>query len=105
MHRDRPLCKEEPQSAAAQAQSVPRSWGQRSTANIAFLVHSPTGLWLTAFLASGTVTGTITALFAEIDWLNNPGLRVRLVGTRVRPGALYDTAIARCWAEDLEMFA
>ena len=51
------------------------------------------------------MTGTITALFAEIDWLNDPGLRVRLVGTRVRPGALYDTAITRCWAEDLEMFA
>ncbi len=73
--------------------SVRRTLG-RSTSNIAFLVHSATGLWLTILLSVVLVTGTITVLFAEIDWLIYPEMRVAPAETRVNPGLLYDNAVA-----------
>lgn len=71
-----------------------RTKRKRSASNVAFLVHSATGLWLTVMLAVVMVTGTITVLFAEIDWLIYPELRVTPAETRANPGALYDAAVA-----------
>ena len=45
-----------------------RTKRKRTASSIAFLVHSATGLWLTVLLAVVMVSGTITVLFAEIDW-------------------------------------
>ena len=66
---------------------------KRSASNVAFLVHSATGLWLTILLAVVMVTGTITVLFAEIDWLIYPEMRVSPGETRVNPGLLYDKVL------------
>ena len=74
--------------------TAPRAKRKRTASNIAFLVHSATGLWLTILLAVVMVTGTITVLFAEIDWLIYPELRVAPAETRANPGALYDAAVA-----------
>ena len=71
-----------------------RAGRKRSASNVAFLVHSATGLWLTIMLAVVMVTGTITVLFAEIDWLIYPELRVTPAETRANPGVLYDAAVA-----------
>ena len=49
-----------------------RAARKRTASNVAFLVHSATGLWLTLLLAVVMVTGTIMVLFAEIDWLIYP---------------------------------
>ena len=65
----------------------------RSVPGIAFLIHSATGLWLTVLLAVVMVTGTITVLFAEIDWLI-PEMRVASAESRVNPGLLYDKVLA-----------
>ena len=66
---------------------VAHNWHKRSASSIAFLVHSATGLWLTVLLAVVMITGTITVLFAEIDWLVYPEMRVTPGETRVSPGA------------------
>ena len=66
---------------------------KRSAANIAFLIHSATGLWLTIVLAVVMVSGTITVLYAEIDWLIYPEIRVTPAETRVNPGLLYDNLL------------
>ncbi len=73
---------------------VARAKRKRTASNIAFLVHSATGLWLTVFLAVVMVSGTITVLFAEIDWLIYPEMRVAPAESRVNPGALYDSVLA-----------
>lgn len=67
---------------------------KRSASSIAFLVHSATGLWLTVLLAVVMVSGTITVLFAEIDWLAYPEMRVAPAESRVNPGLLYDNVRA-----------
>ncbi|WP_422368570.1 PepSY-associated TM helix domain-containing protein [Pelagibius sp.] len=67
---------------------------KRTVYGIAFLVHSATGLWLTILLAVVMVSGTITVLFAEIDWLIYPEMRVAPAESRVNPGALYDSVLA-----------
>ena len=72
------------------AETAARPARRRSVSNIAFLVYSATGLWLTVLLSVVLVTGTITVLFAEIDWLIYPKMRVMPAETRVNPGALYD---------------
>ena len=79
---------------ARKAAAAPRNRRKRSTANIAFLVHSATGLWLTVLLAVVIFTGTITVLFAEIDWLIYPEMRVAPAESRVNPGVLYDNVRA-----------
>ena len=66
---------------------------KRSAANIAFLIHSATGLWLTILLAVVMISGTITVLFAEIDWLIYPEMRVAPAESRVNPGVLYDSVL------------
>ncbi len=63
---------------------------KRTASGIAFLVHSATGLWLTVLLAVVMVSGTITVLFAEIDWLIYPEVRVTAGDERINPGLLYD---------------
>ncbi|MEM9681978.1 MAG: PepSY-associated TM helix domain-containing protein [Pseudomonadota bacterium] len=67
---------------------------RRSSSNVAFLVHSATGLWLTILLSVVMVTGTITVLFAEIDWLIYSEMRVSPGEERVNPGVLYDSVRA-----------
>ena len=67
---------------------------KRTASGIAFLIHSATGLWLTVLLTLVMVTGTITVLFAEIDWLIYPEMRVSLAEDRVNPGLLYDSVRA-----------
>ena len=74
--------------------TVARRRRKRTASNIAFLVHSATGLWLTILLAVVMVSGTITVLFAEIDWLIYPELRVAPSETRVNSGSLYDAVVA-----------
>ena len=71
-----------------------RARPRRSAARIAFLVHSATGLWLTVLLAVVMVSGTITVLYAEIDWLVYPEVRVTAAESRVSPGLLYDNVLA-----------
>ena len=53
-----------------------RNRRKRTSSSIAFLVHSATGLWLTVLLPVVMVSGTIMVLFAEIDWLIYPEMRV-----------------------------
>ena len=65
----------------------------RSAGRIAFLVHSATGLWLTILLAVVMVSGTVTVLYAEIDWLVYPEIRVSPAEDRVNPGLLYDNLL------------
>ena len=74
--------------------TVARPKRKRSAANIAFLIHSATGLWLTILLAVVMISGTITVLFAEIDWLIYPEMRVAPAESRVNPGVLYDNVLA-----------
>ena len=71
-----------------------RTRPRRSGARIAFLIHSATGLWLTLLLVVVMVSGTITVLYAEIDWLVYPEVRVIPGGNRVSPGVLYDNLLA-----------
>ena len=80
--------------AARKAAAVPRNRRKRTASNIAFLVHSATGLWLTVLLAVVMVSGTITVLFAEIDWLIYPEMRVTPAESQVNPGLLYDSVFA-----------
>lgn len=64
---------------------------KRTASNIAFLVHSASGLWLTILLAVVMISGTITVLYAEIDWLIHSEMRVTPGEERVNPGQLYDS--------------
>ena len=63
---------------------------KRTASNVAFLVHSASGLWLTILLAVVMVSGTITVLYAEIDWLIHSEMRISPGEERVNPGLLYD---------------
>ena len=73
---------------------VARNRRKRSASSIAFLIHSATGLWLTILLAVVMISGTITVLFAEIDWLIYSEMRVAPAENRVNPGVLYDSVLA-----------
>ena len=77
---------------ATESSALPRK--RSRGAPLAFLVHSATGLWLTLLLAVVLITGTLTVLFAEIDWLLYPEMRVTPAESRVNPGALYDAVVA-----------
>lgn len=61
---------------------------------IAFLIHSATGLWLTLLMCVVLVTGTLTVVHNEIDWLIYPEIRVAPGEERVNPGLLFDNALA-----------
>jgi len=65
------------------------TWGR-----VAFVVHSATGLWLTLVLLLVMVSGTLTVLTWEIDWLLYPEMRVAPSEARVNAGALYDAVRA-----------
>ena len=80
--------------ATRKAAAAPRNRRKRTASSIAFLVHSATGLWLTVLLAVVMVSGTITVLFAEIDWLIYPEMRVTPAESQVNPGLLYDSVLA-----------
>ena len=80
--------------AASDAAAAPRNRRKQTASSIAFLVHLATGLWLTVLLAVVMVTGTIAVLFAEIDWLIYPEMRVAPVESRVNSGVFYDSVRA-----------
>ncbi|WP_421706809.1 PepSY-associated TM helix domain-containing protein [Algihabitans sp.] len=66
---------------------------KRTASNIAFLIHSASGLWLTILLAVVMISGTITVLYAEIDWLIHSEMRISPGEERVNPGVLYDNLL------------
>lgn len=65
------------------------TWGR-----VAFLVHSATGLWLTLVLLLVMVSGTLTVLTWEVDWLLYPEMRVAPGEARANAGALHDAVRA-----------
>jgi len=77
--------------------SIGRTASRRSGptgTRIAFLVHSATGLWLTLALLLVMVSGTLTVLTWEIDWLLYPEMRVAPGEARVNAGVLHDAVRA-----------
>lgn len=74
-----------------------RAAGHRKKAKagrIAYLIHSATGLWLTLVLSVVMISGTLTVLDGEIDWLLYPQSRVAPGDERINPGDLFDAAVA-----------
>lgn len=61
-----------------------------STARIIFLIHSFIGLKLTLILTLALLSGTLSVVSHEIDWLIYPQMRVSPGVKRISPGTLYN---------------